>query len=141
MKPTASLSQRTRARTCVAQPRGRKSSGSPSWRRAGRASRPPSECCGTSEEPALQTLTAPAAHRIVRNKPNRRTIMDWKDCSAVESRPDKLSGAWVFQGTRVPVEALFENLLGGATLREFTEWFQGWSWIRSRRSSGTRSGR
>jgi uncharacterized protein (DUF433 family) len=51
--------------------------------------------------------------------------MDWKDCGAVESRPDKLSGAWVFQGARVPVEALFENLLGGATLREFTEWFQG----------------
>ena len=93
MKPTASLSQRTRARTGVAQPRGRKSSGYPSWRRAGRASLSPSECCGTSEEPALQTLTAPAAHRIVRNKPNRRTIMDWKDCGAVESRPDKLSGA------------------------------------------------
>jgi uncharacterized protein (DUF433 family) len=51
--------------------------------------------------------------------------MDWKDCDAVESRPDKLSGTWVFRGTRVPVEALFENLLGGATLRDFTEWFQG----------------
>ena len=23
------------------------------------------------------------------------------------------------------MEALFENLLGGATLRDFTEWFQG----------------
>ena len=42
---------------------------------------------------------------------------------AVESRSDKLSGAWVFRGTRVTVEALFENLLGGTTLREFTELF------------------
>ena len=51
--------------------------------------------------------------------------MYWKDCGAVESRSDKLSGAWVFRGTRVPVEALFENLLGGTTLREFTELFPG----------------
>jgi len=31
-------------------------------------------------------------------------------CSAVEQDPDKVSGALVFQGTRVPVAALFENL-------------------------------
>jgi uncharacterized protein (DUF433 family) len=41
-----------------------------------------------------------------------RGNMNWKDCEVVESRPDKLSGAWVFRGTRVPVEALFETLLG-----------------------------
>ena len=51
--------------------------------------------------------------------------MDWKDCTAVESRPGKLGGAWVFRGTRVPVEALFENLLGGATIQQFVEWFPG----------------
>ena len=51
--------------------------------------------------------------------------MDWADCGAVESRPDKLSGAWVFRGTRVPVEALFENLLGGANIQQFIEWFPG----------------
>ena len=68
--------------------------------------------------------------------------MNWKDCDAVESRPDKLSGAWVFRGTRVPVEALFENLLGGATLQDFTEWFPGSGTGPSRGgSSGTRSGR
>ena len=54
-----------------------------------------------------------------------KSDIDWKDCGVVESRPDKLSGAWVFRGTRVPVEALFENLLGGANIREFTEWFPG----------------
>jgi uncharacterized protein (DUF433 family) len=38
---------------------------------------------------------------------------------------DKVSGAWVFRGTRVPVKALFENLEGGARLDEFLEWFPG----------------
>jgi hypothetical protein len=29
--------------------------------------------------------------------------LDWSRCSAVESVPGKVSGAWVFRGTRVPV--------------------------------------
>jgi uncharacterized protein (DUF433 family) len=36
-----------------------------------------------------------------------------------------MSGAWVFQGTRVPVAALFENLEAGATLEQFVDWFPG----------------
>ena len=44
---------------------------------------------------------------------------------AVESEPDRVSGSWVFRGTRVPVAALFENLEGDATLTEFVEWFPG----------------
>jgi uncharacterized protein (DUF433 family) len=36
--------------------------------------------------------------------------IDWSQCSAVESVPGKVSGAWVFRGTRVPVSAIFENL-------------------------------
>ena len=51
--------------------------------------------------------------------------MDWQGCGAVESRPEKLNGAWVFRGTRVPVGALFENVLGGATMKQFVEWFPG----------------
>ena len=43
----------------------------------------------------------------------------------MERRGDKLGGAWVFRGTRVPVEALFENPLGGCSIHQFTEWFQG----------------
>ena len=50
---------------------------------------------------------------------------DWQTCSAVESRPGKLSGAWVFAGTRVPIYSLFENLSSGATVDEFLEWFPG----------------
>jgi len=37
-------------------------------------------------------------------------ILDWSQCPAVESIPGKVSGAWVFRGTRVPVSAIFENL-------------------------------
>ena len=50
---------------------------------------------------------------------------DWTACPAVGRDPAKLSGAWVFLGTRVPVSALFENLEGGATLEQFLEWFPG----------------
>lgn len=49
----------------------------------------------------------------------------WDDCEAVERHPDKLSGAWVFRGTRVPVAALFENLRDGASVDEFLAWFPG----------------
>jgi hypothetical protein len=45
--------------------------------------------------------------------------LDWSTCSEVEHDPAKLSGAWVFRGTRVPVSALFENLEGGATVDQF----------------------
>ena len=36
--------------------------------------------------------------------------LDWSQCAVVESIPGKVSGAWVFRGTRVPVAAIFENL-------------------------------
>jgi uncharacterized protein (DUF433 family) len=52
-------------------------------------------------------------------------MIDWTICPAVERHPHKVSGAWVFRGTRVPVSALFSNLEGGATVDEFLEWFPG----------------
>jgi uncharacterized protein (DUF433 family) len=52
-------------------------------------------------------------------------MLDWGDCQQVERSEDKLGGAWVFRGTRVPVRALFENLETGATVNEFLEWFPG----------------
>ncbi len=52
-------------------------------------------------------------------------MMDWSQCPAVERTPGKVSGAWLFRGTRVPVKALFENIEGGATIDEFLEWFPG----------------
>ena len=38
-------------------------------------------------------------------------MIDWSSCQAVERDPERYSGAWVFRGTRVPVAALFENLV------------------------------
>jgi uncharacterized protein (DUF433 family) len=52
-------------------------------------------------------------------------MLDWTTCSAVERHAQKVSGAWVFRGTRVPVSALFANIEGGATVDEFIEWFPG----------------
>ena len=43
----------------------------------------------------------------------------------MERNPRKISGAWAFTGTRVPVYALFENLASGATVEQFLEWFPG----------------
>ncbi|MGB0409115.1 MAG: DUF433 domain-containing protein [Opitutales bacterium] len=51
--------------------------------------------------------------------------MDWAQCQAIEQDNSKLSGAWVFRGTRVPVQALFENLDEGATVDDFLAWFPG----------------
>ncbi|MFN2475785.1 MAG: DUF433 domain-containing protein [Chthoniobacterales bacterium] len=52
-------------------------------------------------------------------------MLDWTSCTLVERSADKVSGAWVFRGTRVPVKALFENLEEGATVDQFLEWFPG----------------
>ncbi|MYC29250.1 MAG: DUF433 domain-containing protein [Chloroflexi bacterium] len=51
--------------------------------------------------------------------------VNWQDSPAVESVPGKVSGNWVFTGSRLPVYALFENLAGGATIYDFVEWFEG----------------
>ena len=50
-------------------------------------------------------------------------VLDWSQCPAVESVPSKVSGAWVFRDTRMPVSIVFENLESGATVEEITEWF------------------
>ncbi|NJL67166.1 MAG: DUF433 domain-containing protein [Richelia sp. CSU_2_1] len=52
--------------------------------------------------------------------------MDSSDLlSILERDPNKVSGAWVFRGTRVPVAAFFENIKDGASIDEFLEWFPG----------------
>ena len=49
--------------------------------------------------------------------------LDWSQCPAVESIPGKVSGAWVFRGTRMPVATVFENLETGASIEEIVAWF------------------
>jgi uncharacterized protein (DUF433 family) len=52
-------------------------------------------------------------------------MIDWSSCPAVERDPERVSGAWLFRGTRVPVTALFQNLEDGVQLAEFVELFPG----------------
>jgi uncharacterized protein (DUF433 family) len=52
-------------------------------------------------------------------------MLDWSQCAAVERTLGRVSGAWVFKGTRVPVKALFENLEDGARVDDFLECFPG----------------
>ena len=52
-------------------------------------------------------------------------MLVWDSCQAVERHADRVSGAWGFKGTRVPVKALFENIEAGATVDDFLQWFEG----------------
>ena len=52
-------------------------------------------------------------------------MIDWSHCSAVDSDAGRVSGAWVFRGTRVPVAALFQNLEDGASIQDFVQWVPG----------------
>jgi len=52
-------------------------------------------------------------------------MLDWSKCDAVESTPGKVSGAWVFRGTRIPVAVVFENLEDGLTIDEIVGMFDG----------------
>lgn len=52
-------------------------------------------------------------------------MLDWAQCAVVERTAGRVSGAWLFKGTRVPVKALFENLEDGARVEDFLHWFPG----------------
>ena len=52
-------------------------------------------------------------------------VGNWRECASIERNSEKVGGAYVFHGTRIPVRALFENLEDGATVDEFLEWFPG----------------
>ena len=47
--------------------------------------------------------------------------LDWSQCPVVESVPGRLSGAWVFRDTRMPVSSVFENLEYGSSIEEIIE--------------------
>jgi uncharacterized protein (DUF433 family) len=52
-------------------------------------------------------------------------MIDWSSCAAIERDAERVSGAWVFKGSRVPVSALFENLEEGVPVGEFVDLFPG----------------
>ena len=47
----------------------------------------------------------------------------WDSCDAIERRPDKVSGAWVFKNTRLPVVSLFDAIKDSPTIDEFIDDF------------------
>ncbi len=49
--------------------------------------------------------------------------LDWTQCPAAESVPGRVSGAWVFKGTRMPVQTVFLNLEAGMSPEEITREF------------------
>ena len=51
------------------------------------------------------------------------STLDWSQCPAVERVPGRVSGAWVFRDTRLPVAVVFSNLEAGATVEDISEWF------------------
>jgi uncharacterized protein (DUF433 family) len=59
-------------------------------------------------------------------------MIDWSTCEAVERDPARVSGAWLFRGSRVPVAALFENLEDGVSVGEFVELFPGITLVQAR---------
>jgi len=49
--------------------------------------------------------------------------LDWSQCPAVESAPNRRSGARVSRDTRMPVATFFENLEAGSSIEEIIEQF------------------
>lgn len=85
---------------------------------------PEQEAALLAEKAKEQGLTLEEWFRKVAEKPGSPAMaaLDWSQCPAVESVPGKVSGAWVFQKTRMPVSLVFENLELGATIEEIMEW-------------------
>ena len=63
---------------------------------------------------------------------NNQIMIDWSSCPDVERDAERVSGAWLFHGSRVPVAALFENLEDGVPVGEFVELFPGVSLAQAR---------
>lgn len=79
---------------------------------------------GASSHVTLEGMTAETGSRRLRFRTKvKMPLLDWSQCPAVESIPGKVSGAWVFTNTRMPVSVVFDNLEAGATIDEIVEWF------------------
>jgi uncharacterized protein (DUF433 family) len=81
--------------------------------------------CGGKWLSRKSHLSLATAGHMRDNQSRKQGMLDWTTCGVVERHTARVSGAWVFRGTRVPVSALFANLEGGATVEEFLEWFPG----------------
>jgi len=52
-------------------------------------------------------------------------MVDWSQCPAVESDPQRVHGAWVLRNTRLPISIVFECLARGASIEDIIEWYGG----------------
>ena len=77
----------------------------------------------TQATPTSKGSLKPTRLRGLIQEPGMST--NWDTCPAVERDPNKLGGAVIFRGTRIPVATLFENLKQGATVEQFLEWYPG----------------
>ncbi len=74
---------------------------------------------------ALVRLLTPENRKLLALVRYGKPALDWSQCEAVESVPGKVSGAWVFRGTRIPVATVFENLEDGLGIDEIVRMFDG----------------
>ncbi len=51
--------------------------------------------------------------------------LGWEDCPGVQRNRRRVHGPWIFEDTRLPLYIVFQNLAGGATIKEITKWFDG----------------
>ena len=73
----------------------------------------------------VDELLTKALDALAESSKARMGALDWYQCPAVESVPGKVSGAWVFRNTRMPVAAVFENLEDGVSIDELVELYDG----------------
>jgi len=63
-----------------------------------------------SQRVGLEFAAVPWQNATIEREGNIMASLDWSQCPAVESIPGKVSGAWVFRDTRLPVATVIENL-------------------------------
>ena len=61
--------------------------------------------------------------RKQRPDPANMGSVNWAKCPHVERDPQIMTGAWCFEGTRLPISTLFANLAAGLTIPEYLEQF------------------
>lgn len=57
--------------------------------------------------------------------PTGAEVPDWADCLAVERIAGKVSGAWIFTESRLPLWAMYSEMASGTTVDEFVDWYYG----------------
>jgi len=87
---------------------------------------PDDQAAALKAKAAAQGLTLEGwFKKLAETGPSAMSALDWAHCSAVESVPGKVSGAWVFKDTRMPVSVVFENLEDGITIDELVALYDG----------------